>query len=282
MKSFVVAVVLCGLLALLAAANNPDWNGSWTEESNGRLGGLLYTCVRGNQLFGVFSRAGWLEGTVEGVRSVGHWYMAGDPFDDPDRIFGQYDISVLDDNSGFRGEWYFGDFLHKGLHWAEVREPAPAPLYPDDNLCLVPDVTGSVVGVWFGGVPQTDLYICSEANTRGSATRGYGSFTNPDFSGSIEGFIPNTNAFQGYYYTEDRAGGLFLRAVPGPFLRGYRWPAEPSRALLPQASEQIFQRQPQRASIFQCNVNHVFTPSSAAALSAGVLFAVAAVLALMF
>jgi len=274
--------VLCAVLALFATASNPDWNGSWTEESNGRLGGLLYTCVRGNALFGVFSRAGWMQGTVEGVRSVGFWYMAGDPFEDNDRIHGQYDLSLLDDNSGFRGEWFFGDFLHKGLPWAEVRQPAPAPLYPDDNLCLIPDQTGTVTGVWYGGVPETDLYICSEANRRGVATRGYGSFTNPDFSGSLEGFIPVLTGFHGYYYTEDRAGGIFLRRVPGPFLRGFRWPAEPSRALLPQASEQIFQGQPQRATIFQCNVNHVFTPSSAAGLSAGFLFVIVALLALMF
>jgi len=283
MKAFFFALFLVVLCAVANAA--PDWNGAWSEQSNGRLGGVMYTCVRGNRIYGVFSKAGWIEGNVVGVRATGNWYIAGDPFDDRDRLYGTFDLSVLDDNSGFRGEYYYGDREGRSHPWIESRIPAPAPLYPDDTLCLVPDKTSSLVGIFHGGNPETDLYICREfVPGHDEGDRVFGSFTNPDFSGSIEGFSPDNGvSFYGFYYTEDRAGGLFFRTVSDQYIRGFRWPAEPSRALIPACSEQVFARKGsnQKVSVFQCNTNEVFTPSSASTLSAGFLVTlVAAVFAL--
>jgi len=279
MKAF-LALLLCGLLAYANAA--PSWNGAWTDNSSG-YGGLLYTCVRGNRIEGVFSKAGWIEGNVVGVRATGNWYQAGDPFDDRDRLFGTFDLSVLDDNSGFRGEFYYGDHIGRAHPWVEARAPSPAPQFPDDTLCLVPNVNANVIGVFYGGVPQTDLFICREFQAGVDGDRIFGSFTNPDFSGSIEGFTPDNGvSFYGFYYTEDRAGGLFLRSVSNDYIRGFRWPAEPSTALYPSASEQIFLRKPQKVSTFQCNTNEVFTPSSAATLSSGLIFSVMAAVVILF
>jgi len=277
--------ILLAVLALCAIAYaDPDWNGAWTDNSNGRIGGVLYTCVRGNRVHGVFSKAGWIEGNVVGVRATGNWYIAGDPFDDRDRLYGTFDLSVLDDNSGFRGEFYYGDREGRAHPWIEARLPAPYPLYPDDTLCLVPDTTRSVLGVFYGGVPATDLYLCREPMAGRDGERVFGSFTNPDFSGSVEGFTPDNGvSFFGFFYTEDRAGGLFLRAVSSDYIRGFRWPAEPTRALIPSCVEQVFARKPEKASVFQCNTNEVFTPSSAATVSTGLFLTLsAAIAALLF
>jgi len=233
----------------------------------------LYTCVRGNRIYGVYSKAGWIEGNVVGVRATGNWYQAGDPFDDSDLLFGTFDLSVLDDNSGFRGEFWFGDREGNAQAWVESRSPPPAPLFPDDTLCLVPDETSTIIGVFYGGNPQTDLFLCREFETGINGDRVFGSFTNPDFNGSVEGFTPDNGvSMYGFYYTEDRAGGVFLRSVSGNYIRGFRWNAAPAAALLSTASEQVFTRTPSKVSVFQCNTNEVFTPSSAATVSAGFLF----------
>jgi len=280
MKAVLLAIVLCGLAAVANAGAN--WNGAWTDQSNARVGGTLYTCVRGNSIYGVFSKAGWIQGNVVGVRATGTWYIAGDPFDDRDRLWGVFDLSILDDNSGFRGEWYYGDRAGRAYPWIESRLAAPAPVFPDDTLCLVPNLQSAIIGVFHGGIPATDLFICREFVAGTNGDRVFGSFTNPDFSGSIEGYTADNGvSFFGFYYTEDRAGGLFLRSVDANYIRGFRWAAEPTRALLSTASEQVFARKPQKVSVFQCNTNEVFTPSSAATLAAGVMLsAVAAVVAL--
>lgn len=278
MNTAVVALVLGFVAVAISSSADPDWNGSWSEESNGRLGGVLYTCRRGNRLHGVFSKAGWLDGNVVGLRATGNWYMAGDPFDDRDRMYGTFDISLLDDNSGFRGEFFFGDREGRAHPWGECRLPAPHPACPDDTLCLTP-TTSTVIGQFFGGDPATDLFMCREFQSGRQEDRVFGSFTNPDFSGSIEGFTPDQGvSFYGFYYTEDRAGGLWLRAVSGEYIRGFRWPSIPTRALLSEVKEQIFARKHDSVSNFQCNTNEVFTPSAAGTFSLNSFFVFAAAL----
>mmetsp|Transcript_44116 Transcript_44116/g.111191 ORF Transcript_44116/g.111191 Transcript_44116/m.111191 type:complete len:281 (-) Transcript_44116:130-972(-) len=280
MKAVFLALVI-GLVALYANAA-PDWNGSWSEESPGRLGGVLYTCIRGNRIHGVFSKAGWLSGNVVGVRATGNWYIAGDPFDDRDRMYGSFDISILDDNSGFRGEYFFGDREGRAHPWAESRLPAPFPACPDDTLCLTPNPSATVFGHWFGGAPATDLFLCHEFEIGKESSRVFGSFTNPDFAGSVEGFSPDDGvSFHGFYYTEDRAGGFWLRTISDSWIRGFRWPALPTRALHSEAKEQIFKLKTQKVSNFQCNSNEVFTPSSASTVSVGAVLVIA-VLSLLF
>jgi len=275
MKAFALALFI-GLVALVNAQNNPDWNGSWSEESNGRLGGVFYTCNRGNRIHGVFSKAGWVSGNIVGVRATGNWYMAGDPFDDRDRMYGTFDVSLLDDNSGFRGEYFFGDREGRAHPWAEARLPAPFPACPDDTLCLTPFPAANVAGHWFGGDPATDLFLCREFEAGRESERVFGSFTNPDFAGSVEGFTPDDGvSFHGFYYTEDRAGGFWLRTISDNWVRGFRWPALPTRALVSEVKEQIFQLKTNKVSNFQCNCNEVFTPSSASTVSAGLVFVVA-------
>jgi len=270
-----VAVFLVGLVALAYGADN-TWSGSWTDDSNGRLGGTFYTCERGSRLHGVFSKAGWVSGAVNGYRATGSWYMAGDPFDDRDRMYGTFDITLLDDNSGFRGEYFFGDREGRAHPWAEVRKPSPWPFCPDDTLCLTPDPTASITGHFFGGDPATDLFLCREFQPGREADRIYGSFVNPDFSGSVEGFTPDAGtSFHGFYYTEDRAGGFWLRAVSQEWVRGFRWPALPNRGLVTEVKEQIFQVKSRRVSNFQCNTNEVFTPSSSSKLSFGIVALIA-------
>ena len=65
MKIFTLFAVIVAFLAFANCQSPADWSGTWTAHD--RYGGVLYLCVVGDTVYGVYSKAGFLEGKIDPV-----------------------------------------------------------------------------------------------------------------------------------------------------------------------------------------------------------------------
>merc|ERR1719456_150496 len=94
-----VLFVACFLAALAVAQHPADWHGSWT--ANNRYGGVMYSCPVGNILYGVYSNAGFFEGTISGRTVEGNYWEGGRGYRNDYQ--GSFRITLAADNNEFDG-----------------------------------------------------------------------------------------------------------------------------------------------------------------------------------
>ena len=98
-------LIVTFILLFSQAILSSDWEGTWDDScSNGECyGGRLKTCVSGNNIYGVYSKIGYIVGTIYGDRAIGNWYEAGFSLYN----HGGFDWTIFPE--GISGTWWYED-----------------------------------------------------------------------------------------------------------------------------------------------------------------------------
>jgi len=210
---------VCVLATLALAQSSPsDWHGTFT--ANNRYGGVMYACPVGNNVYGVYSNAGFFEGTITGNTLTGNFWEGGRGYRNDYQ--GSFKISLASDNLSFDGFYTRVSEDGKERRWHESRLGSPYPSNPTHDECLVPFNAGNVIGSFFREADNKDstgaYHIC-----RDQYEQVYGSFDRPD--GYIEGWsVRGATGFQGYRYEGNGSEGAYiLRATSATEARGFYW-----------------------------------------------------------
>jgi len=202
--------------------NPPNWSGTWTAKN--KYGGVMYTCTKGDQLYGVYSNAGFLIGTIVNRTVEGNWYEGGRG--DRNDYQGSFRIVISDDNQEFDGYWNRvsnGGFPGTEVRWHESRLGAPYPSNPTAEECLMPDSTvDEFVGSWY----RSDEYGALQGNydiCRDEWEQVYGSFYQPE--GYLTGWsVDSSSSFHGYRYdSTGESGAYIMRSLTQNKMKGFYW-----------------------------------------------------------
>jgi len=204
------------------SVNPPNWDGTWTALN--KYGGVMYTCTKGDRLYGVYSNAGFFIGTIVDRTVEGNWFEGGRG--DRNAFQGTFHIKISDDNQEFDGYWnrvQNGGFKGTEVRWHETRLGHPHPQVPSAEECLMPDDTvNAFVGSWYrsvetGALPGT-YDIC-----RDEWDQVYGSFYQPD--GYITGWsVFNSEGFHGYRYdSTGESGAYIMKSLSQNKMKGFYW-----------------------------------------------------------
>jgi len=208
----------------------------------------MYLCPKGSTLYGVFSNAGFLVGTITNRTVQGTWYEGGTG--DRTLLQGSFQLTLQADNNGFDGYWNQqgnGD----PRRWRERRLGAPYPSNPTNQQCLVPYSSASIVGTFFGGSIADDVVsdwsICID-----DYYNAYASTDNPP--GYVIGWEVDSTGFQGYYYSSDGTkGSIILVATSSDQLTGFGWLGSPITRNYPTSQQIVLTRATVLQDIDSCN-----------------------------
>lgn len=277
-----VLFVAC-LLAAFAVAQHPaDWHGSWT--ANNRYGGAMYSCPVGNTLYGVYSNAGFFEGTISGRTVEGNYWEGGRGYRNDYQ--GSFRITLSADNNEFDGFYTRVSEDGEERRWHETRLGAPFPPQPSHDQCLVPDRNANLGGGFYRENKQhATQYIC-----RDNYAQVYGSFSEPN--GYLEGWsVRNNTGFHGYRYEGNgNEGAYILRAVAENVARGFYWKGRVVHSQnIELTTEDVLYRSHEEATFEECEqfgpgfLTRLRAPTnSAVSVSAGFVTLAIALLSVLF
>jgi len=240
------------LFVIVALTEGVSFSGTWSAVN--RYGGEMYLCTVGrNQVYGVFSKAGFIKGYINGNKVNGTWYEGGS---DRRAVHqGSFQWTLSDDGLTFDGFYNREAFPHGVHRWTEHRLAGDFPQSPTHADCMVP-VDEAIVGTYQGGIDG--IYSNEENDPRTNnlcADRFqnvYGSFNGP--RGWLEGWeFDNLTGFQGFRYTNDNhAGAYVLRATEPGVLRGFAWYGSVHRENIGTVRSVTLQRVNSFAKLSQC------------------------------
>eukprot|EP01096_Ripella_sp_DP13-Kostka_P001106 TRINITY_DN1133_c0_g1_i2.p1 TRINITY_DN1133_c0_g1~~TRINITY_DN1133_c0_g1_i2.p1 ORF type:complete len:710 (-),score=354.41 TRINITY_DN1133_c0_g1_i2:123-2144(-) len=190
--------------------------GVWQED---KYGGRLYLCTDGSNIWGVYSEIGTFRGVLSADGSVasGTWAEAGNEYSDSGAFVWTLDTENFQLFTGV----YASNTDDDQDTWSAIRLDVGSSF--DNDKCLTPSASGSLIGSWFYGPLIIDtLDICSlNSGSSGSSGSSATSASTADSSdNSSDNNDLNEATFNGVTYTAIEGSYTKQSGKPG-YIRGY-------------------------------------------------------------
>jgi hypothetical protein len=219
----------------------------------------MYSCTKGDQLYGVYSNAGFFLGTITDRSVSGNWFEGGRG--DRNDYQGSFHISISDDNQEFDGYWNrLSTVTTSKTRWHETRLGAPYPAVPTAEDCLMPDDTAET---FTGAFYRSTEYGALAGNydlCRDEWDQVYGSFYQPE--GYITGWsVFDATAIQGYRYdSTGESGAYIMKSISQNRMKGFYWRGRLAYQNYPTSKAEALIRRSFTTSLTKCeNVGPGFT-----------------------
>ena len=198
------------VFALLCVVNCQWSDSSWTDVlEGGGFGGTLYLCFEGNNVHGMYSEYGLVQGNVNGDVITGQWYEGGGE----DCVYGNFRWELSNDGNSFSGFWTCIEDDNEEFTWDESRIGGATTV---NNLsCAVLANSGTVDGEW--GTDTEPFYICVDDDEYES------SYDFVEFTGYESGIVLDNERIASGLWIDQSGRGLSLSFVLADGTLGNVW-----------------------------------------------------------